>query len=41
MTSKVKVAPDDNSFVAQRAFYFRKLDELRKAGALIMFHDET
>jgi hypothetical protein len=41
MTSKVKVAPDDNSFVAQRAFYFPKLDELRKAGALIMFHDET
>ena len=40
-TSKVKVALDDNSFVAQRAFYFRKLDELRKAGALIMFHDET
>jgi transposase len=40
-TNNVKVALDDNFFVAQRAFYFRKLDELRKAGALIMFHDET
>lgn len=40
-TSKVKVALDNNSFIAQRAFYFRQLDELRKAGALIMFHDET
>jgi transposase len=41
MTNKVKVALDDNSFVAQRAFYFRKLDELRECDALIMFHDET
>ena len=40
-TSKVQFALDDNCFVAQRAFYFRKLDELRKVGALIMFHDET
>lgn len=40
-TSKVKVALDDNFFVAQRAFYFRKLDELREADASIMFHDET
>ena len=39
-TSKVKVAFDNNYFVAQRVFYFRKLDELRKAGALVMFHDD-
>ncbi len=37
----MKVALDDNFFVAQRTFYLRKLDELRKAGALIMFHDEA
>ncbi|CAF4145912.1 unnamed protein product [Rotaria sp. Silwood2] len=41
MTSKVKVLLDDNSFVAQRACYFRKINELRKADALILFHDET
>ena len=41
MTNKIKVALDDISFVAQRAFYFRKLDELRECDALIMFHDET
>lgn len=40
-TSKVKLALDDNTFVAQCAFYFRKLDELRQAGVLILFHDET
>ena len=40
-TSKVKVVLDDNSFVAQRACYFRKINELRKADALILFHDET
>lgn len=40
-TSKVKVALDDNTFVAQRAFYFRKLTDLRQSGALIMYHDET
>ncbi|CAF4643608.1 unnamed protein product, partial [Rotaria sp. Silwood2] len=41
MTSKVKVLLDDNSLVAQRACYFRKINELRKADALILFHGET
>ena len=40
MINKIKVPFDNNFFVAQRGFY-RKIDELRKAGALIMFHDET
>jgi len=40
-TSKVKLALDDNTFVAQRASYFRKLTDLRQSGALIMYHDET
>ena len=41
MTRKVKILLDDNSFVAQRACYFRKINELPKADALILFHDET
>ena len=32
---------NNNFFIAQRAFYFRKIDELHKAGDLIMFHGET
>ena len=32
---------DSPSFVAQRASYFRRLDDLRKSGALIYYHDET
>jgi hypothetical protein len=40
-TSKVALPLDSVSFVAQRAVYFRRLDELRDAGAHIYFHDET
>ncbi len=40
-TRKVNLALDDNTFVAQRASYFRKLTDLRQSGALIMYHDET
>ena len=32
---------DQASHTTQRAFYFRKHDELRETDALIMFHDET
>ncbi len=32
---------DGGHFVAQRASYFRHLDALRAAGALIYYHDET
>ncbi|CAF4321303.1 unnamed protein product [Didymodactylos carnosus] len=38
---KIPVLLDDVSFVAQRAFYFRRLTELRESGAFIYFHDET
>ncbi|CAF4473656.1 unnamed protein product [Didymodactylos carnosus] len=40
-TSKLPVLLDDVSFVAQRAFYFRRLTELRESGVFICFHDET
>lgn len=40
-TSKVKLALDGITFVAQRASYFRKLTDLRQSGALIMYHDES
>ena len=40
-TNKVKLALDDNTFVAQRASYFRKLTDLRQSVALIMYHDAT
>ena len=40
-TSKVKIALDNISFVAQRAHFFRKMDELRRSNAKVFFHDET
>jgi hypothetical protein len=40
-TSKIPVVLDDVSFVAQRASYFRRLNELRESGAFIYYHDET
>ncbi|CAF1538966.1 unnamed protein product [Rotaria magnacalcarata] len=40
MTSKAKVLLDNNSFVAQRACNFHKINELRKADALMLFYDE-
>ncbi|CAF3293354.1 unnamed protein product [Rotaria sp. Silwood2] len=40
-TAKSPVLLDEVHFVAQRASYFRYLDELRAAGALIYYHDET
>jgi hypothetical protein len=40
-TSKAIIPLDSPSFVAQRAYYFRMLDELRHDQAIIYFHDET
>ena len=40
-TSKVPIPLDPVSFVAQRAAYFRRLDELREAKAHLYYHDET
>ena len=40
-TSKVPIPLDSVSFVAQRAAYFRRLDELREAKAHVYYHDET
>ena len=40
-TSKVAVPLDSSSFLAQRGAYFRRLDDLRRNGALIYYHDET
>ena len=39
--NKVKVPLDDIKFVAQRAFFFRKIDELRRSSTIILFHNET
>ena len=41
MRKKLKVPLDSAFFVAQRVFYFREIDELRKVHTSIMFHDET
>lgn len=40
-TGRVSIALDDVKFVAQRAYFFRKLTELRSSNAKIFFHDET
>ncbi|CAF4809916.1 unnamed protein product, partial [Rotaria sp. Silwood2] len=40
-TTKVKIPLDHVSFVAQRAKFYRKIDELRMADALIFYHDES
>jgi len=40
-TTKSSVLLDGVSFVAHRASYFRRLDELRASGARIYYHDET
>lgn len=40
-TAKSKIFLDSTSFQAQRAYYFRKLDELRFANAILYYHDET
>lgn len=40
-TNKVAIPLDSLSFVAQRAVYFRRLDDLRGSGASIYYHDET
>lgn len=37
----MKMRLDDITFVAARAKYFRKLDQLRADGALIFYQDET
>ena len=39
--NKVKVPLDDIKFVAQRAFFFQKIDELRRNNTKIFFHAET
>jgi hypothetical protein len=40
-TNKVTIPLDSISFVAQRAAYFRRLDDLRANGVFIYYHDET
>ena len=39
--NKVQMPLDDIKFVAQCAFFFRKIDELRRNNTKIFFHDET
>ena len=39
--NKVRVLLDDIKFFAQRASFFRKIDELRRNNMKIFFHDET
>ena len=39
-TSKVPIPLDLVPFIAQRAAYFRRLDELREANAHLYYHDE-
>ena len=39
--AKTKIFLDSKSFQAQRAYYFRKLDELRSENAILYYHDET
>ncbi|CAF4563551.1 unnamed protein product, partial [Didymodactylos carnosus] len=40
-TKKANVLMDATAFQAQRAVYFRKLDELRSSKAVLYYHDET
>ncbi|CAF3021399.1 unnamed protein product [Rotaria sp. Silwood2] len=40
-TKNIKIPLDHVSFVAQRAIYYRKIDELRAADSLIFYHDES
>jgi hypothetical protein len=40
-TSKIPIPLDSLSFMAQRAKYFKKLDEIRSNGTFIYYHDET
>ena len=40
-TSKVPILLDSVSFIAQRAAYFRRLDELREANTHLYYHGET
>ena len=40
-TKKVPAPLDPLSFVAQRAAYFRRLDDLRTSDAFICYHNET
>ncbi|CAF4271409.1 unnamed protein product [Rotaria sp. Silwood2] len=40
-TTKVKIPLDHVSFVAQLAKFYRKIDELPMADALIFYHDES
>ena len=40
-TSKVSISLDSVSFIAQRAAYFRRLDELREANAYLYYRDGT
>ena len=40
-TSKISIPLDSVSFLAQRAKYFRKLDEIRSNEKFIYYHDET
>jgi hypothetical protein len=39
--SKILIPLDSVSFMAQRAKYFAKLDEIRSNGTVIYYHDET
>ncbi|CAF3489352.1 unnamed protein product [Rotaria socialis] len=39
--AKVKIPLYNICFVAQRAKFFRKMDALRDANSLVLFHDET
>ncbi|CAF4474205.1 unnamed protein product [Didymodactylos carnosus] len=40
-TKKANVLMDATAFQAQRAVYFRKLEELRSSKAVLYYHDET
>ncbi|CAF1305118.1 unnamed protein product [Rotaria sp. Silwood1] len=40
-TKRIKIPLGHVSFVAQRARYYRKIDELRAANALIFYHDKS
>ena len=40
-TKKAKILTDSIAFQAQRAAYFRKIDELRSNNAMLYYHDET
>ena len=40
-TSKATIPLDSTFFIAQRAYYFRKLNEFRGNGTLLFWHEET